>query len=84
HSLRFWGFRRIYHIKARLGMTDYDLVDQKGENKAEPADRENDPQNLAKQQDDSPDYSRSLLYRSMAFGHQGIHKMLQKKGQPAT
>jgi len=48
HSLRFWGIKRIYHIKARLGMTDYDLVDQKAKAKLEPADRENNPQNYVK------------------------------------
>jgi NAD(P)H-dependent FMN reductase len=84
HSLRFWGIRRIHHLKARLSMTDYDLVDQKVKTKLNRQIEESLHKILAKQQDVGPGVVAKLLYRAMAFGHQGIHKMLQKKGQPAT
>ena len=84
HSLRFWGIKRIYHIKARLGMTDYDLVDQKAKTKLNRQIERTIRKIMSKQQDVSPGLFAKLLYRAMAFGHQGIHKMLQKKNQPAT
>lgn len=65
-------------------MTDYDLVDQKVKTKLKRQIKRTIRKIWAKQQDDSPGFFTKLLYRAMAFGHQGIHKMLQKKGQPAT
>ncbi|MGI6724741.1 MAG: flavodoxin family protein [Christensenellales bacterium] len=84
HSLRFWGVRRVYSIKARLAMTDYDLVDQKVKTKLNRQIEKTIRKIAAKQQDASPGLFAKLLYRAMAFGQKGIHKMLQKKNQPAT
>ena len=84
HSLRFWGVRRVYSIKARLAMTDYELVDQKVKTKLNRQMEGTIRKIVTKQQDVSPGLLAKLLYRGMAFGHQGIHKMLQKKNQPVT
>ncbi|NLZ90047.1 MAG: NAD(P)H-dependent oxidoreductase [Clostridiales bacterium] len=84
HSLRFWGVRRVYSIRARLGMTDYDLVNQKVKTKLNRQIEETIRKIVARQQDASPGFLAKLLYRAMAFGQRGICKMLQKKGQPVT
>lgn len=84
HSLRFWGVRCVYSVKARLGMTDYDLVEQKVKTKLNRQIGETLRKMIGRQHDASPGLMTKLLYRGMAFGHQGIHKMLQKKGQPVT
>ena len=80
----YLGVRRVYRIKARLAMTDYDLVDQKVKTKLNRQMEGTIRKIVTKQQDVSPGLLVKLLYRGMAFGHQGIHKMLQKKNQPVT
>lgn len=84
HSLRFWGIRRIYSIKARLGMVDYDLVEPKVKTKLERQINQALGKIIANTHNGSPGLMTKFLYRAMALGQQGIHRMLQKKGQPVT
>jgi NAD(P)H-dependent FMN reductase len=84
HSLRFWGVKRVYSIKVRLGMTDYDLVDQKVKTKLSRKIEEKIRIIEDEKRDVSPGFVARLLYHAMAIGHRGIHKMLQKKGQPVA
>ncbi|NMD37774.1 MAG: hypothetical protein GYA87_03725 [Christensenellaceae bacterium] len=84
YSLRFWGVKRIYSIKARLAMTDYNLVEQNVKDKLNRQMEETIRKIISKQQDTAPGFITKLLYRAMAFAEKGIHDMLQKKGQPVT
>lgn len=84
HSLRFWGIGRIYNVKARLGMADYDLVDQKVKTKLQRQIEQVLSKIIASRHNVSPGFIPKFLYRAMALGQRGIHNMLQKKGQPVT
>lgn len=84
YSLRFWGFRRVRSLTARMGELAYERVEDKVKTKLY-AGMEREIMKALQQKDNSkPALIAKLLYRGMAFGHKMINRMLTKKDQPQT